>query len=120
MKKVNVLFLVLFAACLAIPLVCFNFEKDSVSEIDNKVLTELDADQGITLEDLTDYINDRIGLRDEALNAYQVLNDRLFHEMEHPTYYYGQDGSVFLKLEENTVEEVYFAAFFGDLSRVQT
>lgn len=87
MKKVNVLFLVLFAACLAIPLVCFNFEKDSVSEIDNKVLTELDADQGITLEDLTDYINDRIGLRDEALNAYQVLNDRLFHEMEHPTYY---------------------------------
>lgn len=120
MKKVNVLFLVLFAACLAIPLVCFNFEKDSVSEIDNKVLTELDADQGITLEDLTDYINDRIGLRDEALNAYQVLNDRLFHEMEHPTYCYGQDGYVFLKLEENTVDEEFIAAFCEYLSRVQT
>ena len=119
MKKANLFFLVLLSACIAVPLLCFNFETDAVSEIDNTVLTELDFSQGVSIDDLTEYVNDRIGLREEALNAYQVLNDRLFHEMEHPTYCYGKDGYVFLKLGENTVDEEFIGAFCDYLARIQ-
>ena len=120
MKKVRLFFLVLLAACIAVPLLCFNFETDAVSEIDNTVLTELDFSQGVSVDNLTEYINDRIGLREEALNAYQVINDRLFHEMEHPTYCYGKDGYVFLKLGENTVDEEFIRAFCEYIARIQT
>lgn len=44
---------------------------------------------------IENYVNDRIGFRDEMILGYTVLNDRLFGKMVHPSYSYGKDGYVF-------------------------
>lgn len=90
----------IFAFCvvLMIPIFTFNTEKDAISEIDNRVL----AENPLTVEnsedfttDVENYVNDRIGLRNEMILAYTVLNDKLFGKMVHPSYTYGKDGYVF-------------------------
>lgn len=96
MKLLKITSLILFVAIIITPLCNFNLETDSVSAIDNRTLTE----NPFTLEgDLTDniqnYINDRIGFRDEMVTAYTVLNDRMFGKMVHPSYSYGKEGFVF-------------------------
>ncbi len=121
MKKANVFFVILFAVCIAVPLVLFNFEKDAVSEADNKMLAELDFSNGIDLDNITDYINERMGLRNEALNVYQLANDKLFKEMVHPSYTYGKDGYVFFKgFGANNVGEEFIREFCEYISRIQT
>lgn len=121
MKKANIFFIVLFAVCIAVPLVLFNFEKDAVSKADNKMLAELDFSNGIDIDNITDYINERIGLRNEALNVYQLVNDKLFKEMVHPSYTYGKDGYVFFKdFGVNNVGEEFIREFCEYISRIQT
>lgn len=102
MKKVtNIVFSVLFFLAVALPLVTAEYGHDIQSEIDNAYLPELD---NLTVEtageEISNYLDKRIGLRAEALTAYQKLNDRLFGVMEHPTYMYGENGQVFFKGEE--------------------
>ncbi len=41
------------------------------------------------------YLDDRIGLRSEAMAGYIWSNDKIFHVMTHPTYDYGLDGYLF-------------------------
>lgn len=102
MKQVRIIFIVTFFAILGVPIVLFNHEKNAVSKIDNKVLTEnpfgADAEP---VDDLTDalesFVSERIGLRDQMILSYIVANDRLFGEMVHPNYMYGEDGHVFFK-----------------------
>lgn len=96
MKALKITSLILFVAIIITPLCYFNLETNSVSAIDNRMLTE----NPFTLEgDLTNniqsYINDRIGFRDEMITAYTLLNDRVFGKMVHPSYTYGKDGFVF-------------------------
>ena len=119
MKKPRIVFLALLAVCMALPLLLFDFKRDEVSEINNAKLTELDFSNGISMDNISAYINDRIGLRSEALTAYQVINDRLFHEMVHPTYCYGEEGYVFGKLGQNTVDEAFVRSFCEYLRRMQ-
>ncbi len=97
MKKwINSIFLVLFCGILIIPMVFFNFEKNAVSEIDNRMLAENPLEvEGDLTENVEKYVNDRIGLRNEMILAYTVLNDKLFSKMEHPIYTYGKDGYIF-------------------------
>ncbi len=96
MKVLRVVFAVLFAVVVLIPVFLFNSTPDSVSLIDNRKLAEnpFSAEGDIT-ENIENYINDRIGLRDSMITAYTVLNDRLFGKMVHPSYNYGKDGFVF-------------------------
>ena len=96
MKVLRILTAALFALLILIPMVTFNFEKNAISEIDNRELAgnPLETEGDLTVN-LQNYINDRIGLRDEMILSYTVLNDRLFHKMVHPSYVYGKDGYVF-------------------------
>ena len=96
MKALRIVIVSLFLAVLILPMVYFNDKPNSISEIDNRKLTE----NPFTLEgDLTDnienYVNDRIGFRDDIITSYIVLNDKLFNKMVHPSYKYGKDGYVF-------------------------
>ena len=50
---------------------------------------------GDLTKDLENYVNDRIGFRDEMILGYTLLNDRLFGKMIHPAYTYGKEGYVF-------------------------
>ena len=96
MKRIQIIMISLFFLILLVPLVTFNFEKNSISEIDNRLLAENPfAEEGDLTENIENYINDRLGLRDKMILSYTVLNDRIFHKMVHPSYEYGKDGYVF-------------------------
>ena len=53
----------------------FNYEKDSVSIVDNRMLTEL---TDFKMNTVNQYINDRIGFREEAIEVYNDLNEKNF------------------------------------------
>lgn len=98
MKIIKVLTAVLFSLLILVPLAMFNLEEESVSEIDNRMLAYNPFSEKATGDFTTrieNYVNDRIGLRDEMILGYTVLNDWLFGKMVHPTYSYGKDGYVF-------------------------
>jgi len=98
MKKIRVITVILFIAALLLPLLFFNFAPDAVSEIDNRALAgnPLAAEQrGDLTKGIENYVNDRLGFRNEMIRTYTVLNDRVFGKMVHPSYSYGKDGYVF-------------------------
>ena len=98
-KSINIVFSLVFIVLLVLPLVFMNIQKNQVSEIDNQYLPELEWEEDTTIKEkilnAEDYINKRVGFRVQSLTIYQILNDRLFHIMEHPSYMYGKDGWVF-------------------------
>lgn len=100
MKILRTLTVILFLLVLLIPVFMFNFEEDAISEIDNRQLQANpflpeELSQGDLTENIENYINDRIGLRDEMILGYTVLNDRVFGKMVHPSYSYGKEGYIF-------------------------
>ncbi len=98
-KLTNIIFIAVFLACLIVPALFLNTKPMQISEIDNKLLTEWPG-LDITLKTNTrveDYLNDRIGFRTQAIEAYTELNDKLFHVMVHPLFMYGKDGQIFYK-----------------------
>ena len=102
MKKINMLKIIMFLFIILVPIVTFNLKKDVVSEIDNRKL--MNIEDIFTGDDLTKgiegFIDDRIGLRNKMVNAYNRSMDVLFDEMVHPNYQYGHDDYVFSKVEE--------------------
>ena len=125
MKLIQILTVICFAAVLAVPLCTFNREENAVSLIDNRNLEEnpfsggdMSADERI--EKIENYVNDRIGLRDDMILSYTLMNDRLFHKMVHPTYTYGKDGYIFgagLTVDHPYTE--YHEAFADMVKKIQ-
>lgn len=120
MKLIQRLFIALFCLMLILPMVFFNVEKDVVSEIDNRKLTEFPFEKDVSngplpekLAALGDYVSDRIGFRDEMIHGYTLLHGALFG-LEHPSYMAGQDGYIFLKKTEN----VEFSEFHQDFAKM--
>lgn len=109
MKKINMLKIIMFLFIILVPIVTFNLKKDVVSEIDNRKL--MNIEDIFTGDDLTKgiegFIDDRIGLRNKMVNAYNRSMDTLFDEMVHPNYQYGQDNYVFFKVSENKVDKEF-------------
>lgn len=103
MKKfAEVLYITIVLAILLTPLVLINRQEEAVSEIDNRTLREAPElwQDGFTKE-FEAYVEDRIGFRNEMINAYAVLNDVVAHELTHPAYTYGKDGYIFSKMTDN-------------------
>ena len=120
MKIIRYCAFICFALILLIPLLLFNFEEEAVSEIDNRNLAGSPFAPEAAENDFTDhcesYVNDRIGLRDEMVLAYTVLNDKLFSKMVHPLYVYGSDGYVFAEgLTSSDTKFTEFHAAFADM-----
>ena len=101
MKCIKRITLFIFSMIIILPILTFNFEKDAISEIDNRALAAnpFSMDEGSTDRDLTqniqNYVNDRIGFRSKMIRSYTILNDKLFGKMVHPIYSYGKEGYVF-------------------------
>ena len=126
MKKnlTNTIFILSFLACLIIPAFCINTKEMQISTIDNKLLTEWPG-LDLSLKTNTrveDYLNDRIGFREQAIEAYTELNDRLFHVMVHPLFMYGKDGQIFYKdptyikgYQHMNTDEAYLDSFVNFL-----
>lgn len=120
MKSIERIFVLIVVIILIIPLIFFNFQSPSISEIDNRNLTELDFASGNNANMLDAYIKDRIGFRSKMIQVNTTLNDKMFGIMEHPTYTYGKDGYVFFKMNSETVDEEFLTAFVDHLKKVQT
>lgn len=100
MKVLKSMTILCFSLIILLPVITFNFEEGAVSEIDNRELmpnpfSKEAREQGDLTENIENYVNDRIGLRDDMILAYTVMNDRVFGKMVHPSYVYGKDGYVF-------------------------
>jgi hypothetical protein len=110
---------------LLIPLFAFNFEKEVISEIDNKILSYNPFDEDFVSEtgnlatDVEDYVSDRIGFRDNMITAYTVINDKLFGEMAHPLYMYGKSGYVFNQLYANIEYTEFHSEFAKMIKKIQ-
>lgn len=122
MKIIKIITIIIFLAVVLLPVATFNFKPNASSMIDNRILTEnpfssesLESGGDLT-QKIENYVNDRIGFRDEMILSYTVLNDRLFGKMVHPSYTYGKDGYVFGG-GLTTVEEPYseFHQAFADM-----
>ncbi len=98
-KLSNLIFIILFMAILLLPVVCMNTKHNQISRIDNKNLTEWPGFSWKlqTKDAMESYLNDRIGFREDAIETYIELNDKLFHVMVHPLFMYGQEGHIFFK-----------------------
>lgn len=98
-KVPDYLFIAVFIAILVVPALLMNTKKMQISVIDNKNLTEW---PGLTWTlstraQIEEYVDDRIGFRESAINFYIEMNDKLFHVMVHPLFMYGKDGHIFYK-----------------------
>ena len=122
MRMIKVIAIILFAAVVLVPVATFNFQPNAVSAIDNRMLTEnpFSSDSLQSGGDLTDniqnYVNDRIGLRDNMILAYILFNDHVFGKMVHPSYTSGKDSYVF-GADISTVSDSYseFHEAFADM-----
>ncbi len=95
---IEIVFMLAFFALIIIPIITINLKTNQVSEIDNRALAEFPkVISELKPASLEDYLEDRIGFRDEMITAYQVLCDRIFKKMVHPSYMYGKEGHVFFK-----------------------
>lgn len=126
MKLTKITTIVLFIVIILAPIIAFNFEEDAISSIDNRNLAAnpFSPDQLNNESDLTDnienFINDRIGFRDDMVLAYTILNDKLFNKMVHPSYVYGKDGYVFgAGLSVNNPYTEYHEAFADMVKAIQ-
>lgn len=102
MKILRSITVLCFSLVILIPVITFNFKGGAISEIDNRELAVNPFSEAVRegggidfTESMENYVNDRIGLRDDMILAYTVLNDRIFGKMVHPSYTYGKDNYVF-------------------------
>ena len=100
MKGIKVFTLIAFFAIIAVPMALFNFKSGAVSDIDNRKLAESpfssSADQSKRWTVRTqEYINDRIGLREQMILGYSIINKYAFHKVAYPSYSYGKDNYIF-------------------------
>ena len=123
MKKIYIGKITIFILIILLPIININLKKNQVSEIDNRMLMEFEdiykdeEDTNTILNNFNNYIDDRIGFRENMVNFYTLAMDKLYDDMVHPNYQYGKDGFVYLKLPENEVNlrfQEVFSSFIKD------
>lgn len=123
MKKIYIGKIAIFILIILLPIININLKKNQVSEIDNRMLMEfediyIDEDNTKTIfNNFNNYIDDRIGFRENMVDIYTSAMDKLYDDLVHPTYQYGKDGFVYLKLPENEVNlrfQEVFSSFIKD------
>ena len=116
----RILYILCFLSFLLVPLFMTNTESNVKSGLDNRMLTELPdpGEEGYEAA-MESYLQDRIGLRDQMVTGYQLLNDAVAGELTHPTYTYGQDGYVFFKMHSNIRFGSYHRVFAEAVAKMK-
>ena len=92
-KKV---FLTVISIMILLPGIFTRFGKDTVSEIDNRMLKDFSSAEGDTIfQKIDNVLEDRVGFREELITVNETVTDVFFHKMVHPLYIYGKDGHLF-------------------------
>lgn len=108
MRYLKLFLIAIVSFVILLPAVFFNWKTNYISEIDNRKLTEfptLNKVNSDTFKDIYKFINDRIGFREEIIQSYGKMNDKLFNILVHPAYVYGQDGYVYFGLYQKNYNE---------------
>ncbi|MCR4797382.1 MAG: hypothetical protein K5853_02925 [Lachnospiraceae bacterium] len=96
MKKVTMLvFLTVAALMLVLPGVKTQRQENYISPMDNKSMTNFPEKWWSDLSQVEQYVNDRVGFRDQMITAYQYTDLLLFRELNHPLYQSGKGGHVY-------------------------
>ncbi len=111
-KAVNIIYIVFFLGVVIVPLTLTNTKRNVISDFDNRVLVEMpEIGTGNFFDGLESYLQDRIGLRDQIVTGYQLLNAYVARELTHPSYTCGQDGYMFFHMSNNIAYDTYHQAF---------
>ena len=119
-KLIKISYLLIFLLILIIPLCLTNTNRNVKSDLDNRVLTEFPEIGTAGFEQkVTSYLQDRIGLRDQIVTGYQLLNNTLAGELTHPIYSYGRDGYMFMGMHNNIRYGAYHKTFAEAVRKMQ-
>ena len=117
----------MFFSIILVPIATMNLKENQVSEIDNRALTNFADIKNSDIKDIANniegYIEDRIGFRDKMVSTYTIGMDRLFNDMVHPSYQYGEEGYIFAKLSAETFNSEFqevFSSFIADFEKYCT
>jgi len=95
----NILYYVhigLIFCVILIPVLAMNYRVEEKSLIDNTYLPEFPqiiGNRDMPAE-MDNYINKRIGFREDAIFLYEAGIDKIFHELAVPGYTYGENGHI--------------------------
>ena len=109
-------FLVVIFILIIVPIICFNHEKDVASNIDNRMLTEL---TDFKLETVNNYVNDRIGFREEAINIYNAINEKIFNVSTNPQLMIGKDNNIYPIVNSIPEFNDYHECFLNTVKNMQ-
>ena len=105
---------------LIVPLALTNTLEGAVSHADGRALLNRPVFGSDNYpSDMEAWINDRIGLGDEIIKAYDVSNNKLFGELMSSTYQYGKEGHIFFKVHSNIDYDDYHKVFAEMISDMQ-
>lgn len=100
-------FILVTMMCLVLPALFMNLKENQMSYIENKRLADW-PDLKNSVEpcaDIEEYIDDRVGFRDKAIEIYTEANNSLFDVMVHPLFMWGEEGHIYYK------DKDYIAAY---------
>ncbi len=84
-RNIHGIYIAIVLTIMVLPLIMMNRRKNEISIIDNACLPELPAvSEWVHAQDmLEEYVNKRIGFREQAVYAYETANSVIFHKLEH-------------------------------------
>ncbi len=100
-KAMSIVYTIIFIIFLIIPLLLFNHDPEAVSFLENKKLAskpKLMVDHELNteyLKQLEAYIDDNIGMKQEAIQANLLILYKLFHTLDVPNYMMGKAENIF-------------------------
>ena len=119
MRKLKLIYLVLFLGVLFVPLAFINTEENVQSQLDNRKLVEFpDKDDTGYEKTIEKYLQDRIGFRDTIVTGYQLFNSAIGKELTQ-TYTNVQDGYVFFHMHNNIPYGDYHKTFAEAVLKMQ-
>ena len=109
-------FLAIILILIMLPIMFFNYDKNSASDIDNRMLTEL---TDFKIDTVNQYLNDRIGFRTKAIEVYNDFNEEVFNVSTNPQLMMGKEGNLYPNI--NTIETFndYHYDFLTTIKKIQ-
>lgn len=103
----QILFIAAFLLMLVLPVAFMNFAPDQISDYENKKLADWPEFEFTEdyVKSVYDYVNDRTGFRESAVEAYTEANNALFGAMVNPLFMWGEEGHMYYK------DKSYIAAY---------
>lgn len=119
-KNLKIFFIILISILMFLPLLFLNREENYISEIDNKKLENFPEINSLSnIKKINNYIDDRIGGRELAIETYTALMNCAFNILVHPTYTYGQKGHVFFSMRDEINYSEYHDLFVSSIVEIR-